>query len=516
MYRITDRGHTDAMIALEQRGSARAPDHRTGAVPAASTGCGTAWNVDRLYMARRRGPRPCTRRTESPEVSDHLRSGRRSRETRPLVIFGSSNWTSPSASGQVEHNMFTTKPDLVAWFIDQFNRKWNNTGGVIETKAFVPLPPDTPKNPEPANGATGVDHRRRSGGSAVHWRTSTTFRQSTTNASSRQSSRPDCARPRRATHPKKPESNAPAYALPLTLHPGHHVLLACCRQDDGADSESGSGMELHHRWHRRRRRRRPARRKSCSTPRGSGQRRQLAGRIADSTAAGGARIRNPNLGAAKIAAPAPTPRTTSSCRSTPRRAGLSPLGARQGRQQQLGERLGLRAVLPAAHAAAARAAWRIGTTSAADVNLEDCSGCGVSGWGWQDNGYGNNVAGTRPIYFASTGPQTMRVQAREDGLSIDQIVLSHTVYLTPAPGTAEERHHHPCCSPMAPARRRRHRRRHRRHAGDSALAAERHVSGAVERGSRRDCRGRLEAAAPRTRVAAKLATASPTRLPTSR
>ena len=30
--------------------------------------------------------------------------------------------------------------------------------------------------------------------------------------------------------------------------------------------------------------------------------------------------------------------------------------------------------------------FRIGTTSAAEMNLEDCSGCGLSGWGWQDNG----------------------------------------------------------------------------------------------------------------------------------
>ena len=32
------------------------------------------------------------------------------------------------------------------------------------------------------------------------------------------------------------------------------------------------------------------------------------------------------------------------------------------------------------------ATWRLGTTSATEVNLEECSGCGVSGWGWQDNG----------------------------------------------------------------------------------------------------------------------------------
>lgn len=68
------------------------------------------------------------------------------------------------------------------------------------------------------------------------------------------------------------------------------------------------------------------------------------------------------------------------------------------------------------------ATWRIGTTSATEVNLEDCSGCGLSGWKWQDNGYGVNVTGT-PVYFAATGTQRMRVQTREDGLAIDHIAL---------------------------------------------------------------------------------------------
>ena len=67
--------------------------------------------------------------------------------------------------------------------------------------------------------------------------------------------------------------------------------------------------------------------------------------------------------------------------------------------------------------------YRVGTTSSAEVNLEDCSGCGVSGWGWQDNGYGVDVPGA-PIYFAATGPHRLRVQIREDGIGIDQIVLS--------------------------------------------------------------------------------------------
>ena len=76
---------------------------------------------------------------------------------------------------------------------------------------------------------------------------------------------------------------------------------------------------------------------------------------------------------------------------------------------------------------------RIGTTAAMSYVLEDCSGCGVSGWGWQDNGYGIGVLGP-PVYFAQTGLQTMRVQGREDGISIDQVVLSPTLYLTSAPG----------------------------------------------------------------------------------
>ena len=75
----------------------------------------------------------------------------------------------------------------------------------------------------------------------------------------------------------------------------------------------------------------------------------------------------------------------------------------------------------------------IGSTSAAEVNLEDCSGCGIAGWGWQDNGWGVNVMGPL-VYFGSTGPQTLRVQTREDGFAIDQIVLSPAQFLDASPG----------------------------------------------------------------------------------
>ena len=80
--------------------------------------------------------------------------------------------------------------------------------------------------------------------------------------------------------------------------------------------------------------------------------------------------------------------------------------------------------------------WRIGTPSAAEMNLEECSGCGVSGWGWQDNGYGTNILGPL-VYFEDTGLQTIRIQTREDGLSIDQIMLSDVTFATTRPGTAK-------------------------------------------------------------------------------
>jgi endonuclease/exonuclease/phosphatase family metal-dependent hydrolase len=75
---------------------------------------------------------------------------------------------------------------------------------------------------------------------------------------------------------------------------------------------------------------------------------------------------------------------------------------------------------------------RIGTTSASEVNLEECSGCGLKGWKWQDNGWGVGILGPK-IYFSSTGTQKMRVQTREDGLSIDQIILSPSTYMSEAP-----------------------------------------------------------------------------------
>jgi hypothetical protein len=79
---------------------------------------------------------------------------------------------------------------------------------------------------------------------------------------------------------------------------------------------------------------------------------------------------------------------------------------------------------------------RIGTTAAFTINLEEDSNRGIEGWGWQDNGYGAGVLGPL-VTFESTGPQTVRVQSREDGFRFDQIVLSSEKYLTAAPGASK-------------------------------------------------------------------------------
>ena len=77
--------------------------------------------------------------------------------------------------------------------------------------------------------------------------------------------------------------------------------------------------------------------------------------------------------------------------------------------------------------------FRIGTTSAAEYNLEDCSGCGLSGWGWQDNGWGSGVMGAN-LYFDTTGPQTLgSSRARTGSRSIRSSSRPNRVRSSPSP-----------------------------------------------------------------------------------
>jgi hypothetical protein len=53
------------------------------------------------------------------------------------------------------------------------------------------------------------------------------------------------------------------------------------------------------------------------------------------------------------------------------------------------------------------------------------------GWGWTENGW--ETVGPH-IYFPTSGAKTLRIQQREDGAIIDQIVISPDAYLDGAPG----------------------------------------------------------------------------------
>jgi endonuclease/exonuclease/phosphatase family metal-dependent hydrolase len=78
------------------------------------------------------------------------------------------------------------------------------------------------------------------------------------------------------------------------------------------------------------------------------------------------------------------------------------------------------------------AIYPISSTSGLLVNLQNCSGCVLSNWGWQDKGYW--LQQTTSVQFASSGTHTIRIQTREDGVQIDQVVLSPATYFTNAPG----------------------------------------------------------------------------------
>ena len=77
--------------------------------------------------------------------------------------------------------------------------------------------------------------------------------------------------------------------------------------------------------------------------------------------------------------------------------------------------------------------YPIGSTSALLANLATCSSCALARWGWQDGAYW--LQQENIVQFPSTGTHRIRVQTREDGVQIDQIVLSPVTYMSSAPGS---------------------------------------------------------------------------------
>jgi phosphatidylserine/phosphatidylglycerophosphate/cardiolipin synthase-like enzyme len=427
MYRITDKAHTDAILAAVARGipvrlitepvQYRLPSRMWH-----------SWNVDRLYMG---GVQIMHRAhaglNHQKSVILYDQNGSTPGD-QSMIIFGSSNWTSPSANGQVEHNLFTTKPGMISWFVDQFERKWNNTGGIIENVPFVPLPPDKPTAPLPASPSTGVSTSSLKltwfGGPWAHLYD--LYLDTNPNPTALVAA--NLAEPS-----SKTETSTFSYTLPFTLTPGTTYYwkvvgktMALQTRDSNVWSFTTAGTPP----------------PPPPTPAGSGDIvLHAAGALTtgawivtpDSAAAGGARLRNPNAGAAKVTAASASPANYFELSFTAEAGRAYRLWIRGKAESNSWANDSVYVQFSDSVTSSGAATWRIGTTSATEMNLEDCNGCGLSNWGWQDNGYGLNVLGT-PVYFQSTGVHTVRVQVREDGLSIDQIVLSPTTYMNVAPG----------------------------------------------------------------------------------
>lgn len=76
--------------------------------------------------------------------------------------------------------------------------------------------------------------------------------------------------------------------------------------------------------------------------------------------------------------------------------------------------------------------YRIGTTSALTENLWTCGTCQTFGWGWSRHAYW--LSDTGEVWFQTSGTHRIRIQVREDGVDIDQIVISPLQYVDVAPG----------------------------------------------------------------------------------
>jgi len=160
-------------------------------------------------------------------------------------------------------------------------------------------------------------------------------------------------------------------------------------------------------------------------------------RVTDASAASGGRVQHPDASAAKLAAPLANPANYVELAFTPEPGRPYRLWMRAKADRNFYGNDSVYVQFSNSVTSSGAATARIGTSDAFTYVLEDCSGCVIREWGWQDTGYGAGVLGPT-IYFASGGPQTVRIQTREDGLSIDQIVLSPDTYLTRSPGALRD------------------------------------------------------------------------------
>ena len=154
--------------------------------------------------------------------------------------------------------------------------------------------------------------------------------------------------------------------------------------------------------------------------------------VADATAAGGTKLWNPDAGADAIGEPS----------ANPSKYFEVPFDAAGGTRYRVWLRIhpindskfndSVFVQYSDSVDQSGTAIYRTGTSSAVTVNLWTCATCATTGWGWQRNAYW--LGDTGDVWFQNGGSHTLRVQVREDGVEIDQIVISPTTYATNPPG----------------------------------------------------------------------------------
>ena len=122
MYRITDQRHTNAMIAALNRGIpvrliSEPKQYRD------PTRLWHSWNIDRMYMAGVHDQASQARRAESSEDGDPSRPGHGDQSAHRTGPAHPPNRRRSTTSSRQEPWMFD-------WFVNQFERKWNNSTGV--------------------------------------------------------------------------------------------------------------------------------------------------------------------------------------------------------------------------------------------------------------------------------------------------------------------------------------------------------------------------------------------------
>jgi phosphatidylserine/phosphatidylglycerophosphate/cardiolipin synthase-like enzyme len=416
MYRITDQAHVDTLINAKNRG-VPIRFYTEQAMYRDPSQLWHSMSVDKLYMA-------------GVLIRDRVHAGLNHEKMvllygQQMTIFGSSNMTSKSSDSQHEHNYFTRKAAIFQWFESQFNRKWHNTNplGAPETKPFVPLPPDAPSSRSPADGAVGS---ATSGTKIVWygglWAHLYDIYFGTT-------PEPPLIASNVALGPSLNTSQSQSFTLP-TLAAGTTYYWRIVSKTMAMQTNAG-----------------PVRRfttTSATTPPPAGDTIVLwtanvsSSRIhgdwsvgAD-TGAGNKSIWNPNRGHAKIAPALGSPANYFEMTFDAHGGRAYHLWMRMRAQQNSTSNDSVHVQFSGATTASGVPYARIGTSASAEVVLQDgASGATPQNWGWTDNGWGS--LGPH-FYFPADGTYTIRVQQREDGTIIDQIVISPDAYLTGAPG----------------------------------------------------------------------------------